>query len=296
MNGGCALGNETLARGAAASPQNGVSKSDSSSGARVVEARIRRQHAWQRAVGWLVAPIWVPAAAWVLRFGFGYRIDDVVEARRTFTRLRSDSSGPLLICANHLTLIDSFLIAWALAPTWRYVVHYDSLPWNTPEETNFARTQLARLLVFLAKCIPIRRGGSRQDVAEVLDRVGYLLSRGETALLFPEGGRSRTGRICDEKAAWGVGRIVGAIEGCQVMCVYLRGEHQSTWSRYPARGDTLRVSLSLIEPKSDARGVRRSRDLTRQILSQLERMEESHFAKGGGKPAPGPVELRNGGK
>jgi 1-acyl-sn-glycerol-3-phosphate acyltransferase len=273
-----------------------VSKSDSSSGARVVPARIRRQHAWQRAVGWLVAPIWVPAAAIVLRLGFGYRIHDVAEARRSFARLRSDSSGPLLICANHLTLIDSFLIAWALSPTWRYVVQYDSLPWNTPEETNFAGTRLARLLVFLAKCIPIRRGGSREDVAEVLDRVTYLLGRGETALLFPEGGRSRTGKICDEKAAWGVGRIVGAIDGCQVVCVYLRGENQSTWSRYPARGDRLHVSLTRIEPKSDARGVRRSRDLTLQILSQLERMETLHFEASESTLSPGAVEVGDGGQ
>ena len=263
-----------------ASFHNGVSKTESSPGARSLQARIRRQHAWQRAVGWMVAPIWIPAAALILRFGFGYRIHDVAEARRAFARIRSDVSGPMLVCANHLTLIDSFLIAWALSPSWRYVVHYDALPWNTPEATNFARTRFSKVLIFLAKCIPIRRGGSREDVAEVLDRVGYLLGRGETALLFPEGGRSRTGRICDEKAAWGVGRIVGAIEGCQVVCVYMRGDAQTTWSDYPSKGDTLRVSLARIEPKSDARGVRRSRDLTLQILNQLERMEEVHFAEG----------------
>ncbi len=239
--------------------------------------QMHRQHRIQRAVGWLVAPLWVPAAVVVLRLWFGYRIADINSARRAFARLRAESRSPLLICANHLTLIDSFLIAWALSPSWRYVIDFDSLPWNTPEETNFAQTRLRSLLVYLAKCIPIRRGGNREDVAFVLDRIRYLLGRGEVAMLFPEGGRSRTGRVSADSAAWGVGRIVGAVEGCRVVCVYMRGDAQETWSDYPVRGDRMRVSLSCIEPKSDARGARRARDLSTQIVGQLIRMEEEHF-------------------
>jgi hypothetical protein len=164
---------------------------------------------------------------------------------------------------------------------------FDALPWNTPEETNFARTTTHRALVYLAKCIPIRRGGSRENVAGVLDRIRYLLERGEIALLFPEGGRSRTGRISTDNAAWGVGRIVGAVEGCRVLCVYMRGDAQATWSDYPARGDRMRVSLSCIEPKSDARGARRARDLAQQIVAQLARMEEEHFRVHGSPRLPG---------
>ena len=240
-------------------------------------AEMRRRHRVQRMVGWLVGPIWIPLAALVLRFGFGYRIADVVEVRRTFARIRAESDAPLLICANHLTLIDSFLIAWALMPSWRYALDFDALPWNTPEETNFANTARSRALVYLAKCIPIRRGGSREDVAEVLDRIKYLLERGETALLFPEGGRSRTGRVATENAAWGVGRIVGALPGCRVACVYMRGDAQASFSDYPARGDCMRVSVGVIEPKSDARGARRTRDLAQQILSRIALMEQEYF-------------------
>ena len=197
--------------------------------------------------------------------------------QREYRRIRAESDAPLLICANHLTMIDSFLIARALSPSWRYVVDFDSLPWNTPEETNFANTRINRSLAYLAKCIPIRRGGSREDVASVLHRVTYLLERGEVALLFPEGGRSRTGRVSIEGAAWGVGRIVGAVPGCRVLCVYLRGRHQETWSDYPVKGDRVSVSLTCIEPKSDLRGARRARDIAQQIVTQLVRMEESYF-------------------
>jgi len=239
--------------------------------------RMRVKHHRQRRIGAIVAPLWVPIAGLVLRFFFGYRVADVARVRDEYARIRAESSSPLLICANHLTLIDSLIIAWALAPTWRYAMDFDALPWNTPEETNFANTPLNRLLVYLAKCIPIRRGGNRQDVAGVLARIGYLLGRGETALLFPEGGRSRSGRVETGAAAWGVGRVVASVPGCRVLCVYMRGDAQATWSDYPAQGDTVHMSLSLIEPKSDARGVRRARDLAEQIVIRLHRMEEQYF-------------------
>jgi len=111
----------------------------------------------------------------------------------------------------------------------------------------------------------------------VLERVAALSVHGEVALIFPEGGRSRSGRVEVDDAAWGVGRIVGALPGCRVLCVYLRGRRQQTWSTVPARGDVLDVEIECIEPKSDARGVRRSRDFSRQIVSQLAQMERKHF-------------------
>lgn len=247
----------------------------------VLGRRQIRAHLLQRWVGALVAPLWVPLAVAVLRFRFGYRLDTAAVTRSEYRALKTESSAPLLVCANHLTLIDSFLIAWALASGWRHVLQFDSLPWNTPEQQNFAATPINRLATYLAKCIPIRRGGNRKDVASVLSRVVFLLQRGETALIFPEGGRSRTGRIELNGSAWGVGRIVGSIENCRVLCVYIRGDHQKTWADYPIRGERFRVSLACIEPKSNARGVRRSRDLADQIVQQLKRMENDYLSETG---------------
>ncbi len=226
-------------------------------------------------MGRLAAPLWIPLATPVLRFGLGYRIEGVAEARERFRRILAERSGPLLICANHLTLIDSFLIAWALAPSWRYALRFDLLPWNVPERTNFSSGFWSALLTYLAKGIPITRGGNRRDVAEVLGRVSHLLARGELALIFPEGTRSRIRRVDVESAAWGVGRVIGGLPGCHVLCVYLRGRAQESWGRIPARGDRFHVDLSCIEPKSDQRGMRRSRDLSRQVVTELARMERS---------------------
>jgi hypothetical protein len=57
----------------------------------------------------------------------------------------------------------------------------------------------------------------------------------------------------------------------------MRGRHQETWGDYPTHGEVMDVSMACIEPKSDSRGVRRSRDIAQQIVRQLIRMEEDHF-------------------
>ena len=77
---------------------------------------MERQHALRRqlAVGRCLSPIWVPATAALLRWGVGYKIANAEAARGEYRRIRAMHRGPLLICANHLTLVDSALVAWAL--------------------------------------------------------------------------------------------------------------------------------------------------------------------------------------
>ena len=70
----------------------------------------------QRAVARATFPIAVVAVWLALRVVLGYRIEGRRALRRAYRRIWRERSGPVLICANHLTLIDSFLIGWALAP------------------------------------------------------------------------------------------------------------------------------------------------------------------------------------
>ena len=231
----------------------------------------------QREIGRLLAPLWIPLVVGLLRFGMGWRIEGLREARERFRAARRSTRGGILVCANHLTMVDSFVIAWALAPAWWYVLHYGCVPWNTPERENFARTWPMRALVWLVKCIPVRRGGDRREVGRVLARFTWLLSRGETGLMFPEGGRSRTGRVDTGATTYGVGRIVRALPGARVLCVYLRGERQETWSDAPARGERFRVVVEELEPKSERGGLRGSIEVSQQVLGKLAEMEQEHF-------------------
>lgn len=234
----------------------------------------------QRQVGRALGVLWIPAAAFLLRFVMGYQVRDVGEVRRRFRQL-VDDDRPLLICANHLTMVDSALVAWALGGSWWYVFNYRRMPWNLPERENFAFNWINRFAAWVVKCIPVTRGGSREKVTHALERVRHVLSRGETALVFPEGGRSRSGRVEPESAAYGVGRLLNSVPQCRTLCVYLRGDRQETWSTAPPRGDCFSVKFELFEPRTENTGLRAARDLARQIVEKLHIMETEHLMENG---------------
>lgn len=237
--------------------------------------------ALQWTLAFAVSPISAPLVFLLLRVWLRVRVENREEVRRAWREIWRTREGPLLLCANHLTKIDSALIVFALAPPFWYVRHFSGVPWNVPERIHFASTWRQQILAYLLKCLPIVRGGNRVELADQLSRFTFLLSRGETGLIFPEGGRSRSGRVEVENAAYGVGRIVKNLPGCRVLCVYLRGELQHAYSDLPARGDRLWVSLSSLEPKSDHAGLRGSRDIARQIAVRLAEMERDYFAEHG---------------
>ncbi len=233
----------------------------------------------QREVGRISSLFWIPAGAFTLRYVLGYKIKNAARLRKRFRALVTESDEPILICANHLTMVDSLLVAWALGGTWWYLFNYRRMPWNLPEYRNFASVWFARFAVWTAKCIPIRRGGRREHTSGVLKRVKYLLSRGETALIFAEGGRSRTGRIQLDSIAHGMGRIASSVRNCRALVVYLRGDRQLTWSTVPAVGDSFYVDFEVFRPQSQRTGMRRSREFAQQIADRLVRMEEKYFAR-----------------
>lgn len=241
--------------------------------------RTRAALTLQREVGRFSSVFWIMPIVFTMRVLMRYRIQNVAELRRHYRTLIKESDGPVLICANHLTMIDSAVLAWALGGSWWYVFHFRRMPWNLPEYNNFASIWLSRMAAWVTKCIPIVRGGPRQQVSGVIKRVQHVLARGETALIFAEGGRSRTGRVNAESAAHGMGRIINAVEGCKALCVYLRGDRQLTWSTVPAMGESFHVDLEFFQPESLHRGMRRSRDLAQQIVDKLVQMEEEYFAR-----------------
>jgi 1-acyl-sn-glycerol-3-phosphate acyltransferase len=240
--------------------------------------RTRAALTLQREVGRLSAVVWITSIVFAMRYLMRYRVKDAVELRRRFRAMMRENDQPVLICANHLTMADSAVVAWALGGSWWYLFNYSRMPWNLPEYTNYASLWPSRFGAWITKCIPIRRGGNRKDVSGVIQRVQHLLARGETALIFPEAGRSRTGRVEFDSIAHGVGRIMNSVRDCQALCVYMRGDRQTTWSTVPARGDSFYVDFELFRPESEHSGLRRSKDLAEQIVARLSVMEQQYFA------------------
>jgi len=222
----------------------------------------------------LAAFLYIPLVVLVIRL-MGYRFRELKSFRRQCLEHLRRHDGGWLICANHLTLVDSAFIAFAMVPWWGYLLHYRWLPWNLPERRNFNRNPLDTAVCYLMKCIPITRGGDREEMKRTLEKCDHLLSTGHAILVFPEGGRSRTDV---ENFAYGVGRFVKNLDRMKILCIYLRGDRQETWSSIPKPGDTFSMAAEVFEPERLAtNGLKAQRDYAGQIIRQLSRMEERYF-------------------
>ena len=212
----------------------------------------------------------------------GYRVRELSALRERCAREFAAHRGPWILCANHLTMIDSLIIAYTMLPLSRQFFQYHRLPWNLPERDNFYWNPLLVILCYLTKCIPVQRGGSREKITMVLEKCAYLLKHGQTLLIFPEGGRSRTGRIDRENFSYGVGRFIRDIDNCRVMCLYLRGDGQSAYGIIPIYRERFTVMMETFLPeKMESGGLRAQRGYAGQIIGRLAEMEEAYFAARG---------------
>lgn len=235
---------------------------------------LRLQNGLGRAAIFLIAPFYFAIARLLF-----YRIRNLRELRRQCAAEFSAHKGPWIMCGNHLTMIDSFLLSYASFGLVRHLTHYKKLPWNLPERSNFQSNIFLAVLCYLSKCIPVDRGGSRQKMREMLDKCIYLLRNGHTIMIFPEGGRSRTGRVDKENFSYGVGRFIQDVENCKVMCLYLRGDKQRSYSLIPAWGDKFSAQVEVFTPVPVAQeGLRAQREYAAQIIDRLAQMEEKYFA------------------
>jgi 1-acyl-sn-glycerol-3-phosphate acyltransferase len=241
--------------------------------------RDRRKLALQRGVGRLCFPLVAAAALLWLRGAKRLRLEDAAAVRARFRALLAEARGPVLVCSNHLTLVDSLVLAWALAPARAYLRDYARLPWNVPERANFSRTPFWRVATFVGKCVYVTRGGRREEVRRSLAMIVHLLRSGELVSIFPEGGRSRTGRVDTEGFAYGAGQLVQAVPGLAVLCVYLRGRGQEGYSDFPRTGEVYCLELELLRPETPHQGLRGARDLATRIVRRLAEMEERHLAE-----------------
>ncbi len=218
------------------------------------------------------------ALAWcALRLVGKYRIQNLADIRRRYAEIAA-VPGPLLICSNHLTFIDSILILWALgSPSWHWR-HFTRSSWNVPAADVFGRSRFWRAIFAMTKCVMIDRTGSLRHRDDVLRVCSHLLLMGETVTIFPEGRRSRSGHFDLERLKPGLGKVVAATGPCRVLCIYLRGDRQPAFSDFPPRGSTFKLGMDIIDLDQEVSDLP-YRAITRIVGQRIAHLEESYLTE-----------------
>jgi 1-acyl-sn-glycerol-3-phosphate acyltransferase len=212
----------------------------------------------------------------LLRYLGRYRIEDMDKVRRQAQRMLSEP-GPIVVCGNHLTFIDSILLIWAFASNFWYVNNYNRFSWNLPAGDVFSKKLLFRIVAYLGKCIFVYRDGTHRHKGEIVALAKTLVAQGEVLTIFPEGRRSRTGRFEIERLTAGAGKIIAEVPGCRVVCIYLRGDRQLACSEYPPKGSRFHLELRELRPRFTLGDRNAPAEVTRQIGETILAMEENYF-------------------
>ncbi|MEA3493548.1 MAG: lysophospholipid acyltransferase family protein [Candidatus Margulisiibacteriota bacterium] len=184
--------------------------------------------------------------------------------------------GPLIIVSNHLTLIDSLFIGFVVAFPQSYWKPR-RLTWHLPEATNYSRGMLAPL-VWLGRSIPILRNVPPGEQKSAKDKVICVLKNKELIHIFPEGTRSRTGRV--ESFTNGIGRIYMRVPDCRVLPVYIRGSENVLPVNCKFPKLFKKIDIVIGKPQklaSEQKGLRAAVDISEQIYAILKGMENEYF-------------------
>lgn len=210
-----------------------------------------------------------------------YKCENLKQTRKTVSEIyRQNKQKPIIICSNHLTMIDSMLLTWFLFPLRKIITGNRYFPWNVPEIRNFGQKFLLKAMCYLGKCVFVERqsdsGGSRNHKS--ISKLAFLLSINETICLFPEGGRSRSGRIEPDQCSYGVGTLMEQTGIRNILVVYIRGKSQENFSFYPKKKEVFKIDVSYEPFHTEFSGKRASKDLTLKIMNRLKQKEDIFFA------------------
>ena len=183
------------------------------------------------------------------------------------------AQGPVILCANHLSFFDSVFLLMTLKRTVYFIGKAEYLgSWKT------------RRLFPAMGMIPIDRdNGTRAMVA--LEAAADVLRGGAVLLVFPEGSRSRDGRL--HRGYTGAARLAMSV-GCPMLPVGITGtrEIQPPGARLPRprRACSISIGKPVIVEQHDASGTRlAARTLTDQMMQRIAELSgqdyDPHYTK-----------------
>lgn len=115
---------------------------------------------------------------------------------------------PFILVSNHCSHLDGIMLAYLMPTAWR-----DHVFPIAASDTFFESRPMAAFAARFLNALAIRRGGAHNhDLQELRER----LLQGEVFIIFPEGTRSRTGRMQAFRS--GIGRLVAQTQIPVVPC------------------------------------------------------------------------------
>lgn len=215
-----------------------------------------------------------------------YQILSINDIRKQFKSITKDIAGPLLICSNHLTYIDSVVLILAFGSCLDYIFNFHVMPWNFPKTTHMKKNVFYMLISYIGKCVFIDFNNHNRATNQPMNIAKYLLLRGEYIMLFPEGHRGHGGRVDTQNFTYGVGKLIKEVPNIKVLCTYLRGSTQMEGSNFPNKHDKFYCKLKLLDPTklipqaiNNTSELKIMRDLSKKIIQQLYDMEQEYFAE-----------------
>ena len=178
---------------------------------------LARQYA-KMDVSWARCGYAKAARAALLTFGLGPMIDWYVRDRVVGDEVFDTLEHPVIFVANHSSHLDTPTLLRALPPKWRRrtaVAAAADYFYNTRWK--------ASGVALLFNTVPLgRKGGGLGNGAT--DHVDRILDEGWNLVMFPEGTRSRDGRVGKVRSG---AAVIAAQHGIPIVPIYLSGTHQA---------------------------------------------------------------------
>jgi 1-acyl-sn-glycerol-3-phosphate acyltransferase len=189
-------------------------------------------------------------------------------------------TGPVILASNHLSFIDSIAIPLMAPRRVAYLAKAEY--WQGSGITGW----VSRTLFTALGALPVEREASRAAQA-ALDTAMTVLRAGEAFGIYPEGTRSRDGRLARGKTgvAW-----LALTADCPVVPVAVRGTDKAqpigaTWPRPHRVSVTFGEPLTFPEHRGMAGKGRARRAVTDQVMEAIAALSGQEKA-GWGQPSP----------
>ena len=170
----------------------------------------------------------------------------------------------ILICSNHISALDPFVIAVTAMP------FFSPVWWRAPAKEELFHWPLIRTIIGTWGGFPVRRGKRDLEAIETMTR----LLPTSVIVIFPEGKRSTDGRLQPGKA--GVGKIVYGAKPAKVIPVLIEGSDRllPKGRILPRLFQTVRITYGSPLDLSRFLSLENSVELSQQIVDAIMRAVE----------------------